>query len=134
MAIQHEHASEAVTRGVRVQVEPEYLPEQSDPEQGLWVHAYHVTIRNEGEQTVQLLSRHWVITNAEGEEEHVRGPGVVGFQPVLEPGQAFRYTSGCPLSTSVGSMHGTFQMVARDGSRFDAEVAPFTLAEPYAFN
>ncbi len=134
MAVQPEHGSEAVTRGVRVRVEPEYLPDQSDPEQGLWVHAYHVTIKNEGDSTVQLISRHWVITNAKGEEEHVRGPGVVGFQPVLEPGQGFRYSSGCPLNTTVGSMHGTYQMVAADGTRFDAEVAPFTLAEPFAFN
>lgn len=134
MSIQHEHSSEAITRGVRVRAEPEYLPDQSDPDAGLWVHAYHVTITNESDQAVQLVSRHWVITNAEGTSEEVRGPGVVGFQPVLEPGQAFRYTSGCPLDTSVGSMHGSFQMVGRDGSRFDAEVAPFTLADPFALN
>ena len=134
MSVQHEHSSETVTQGVRVRVEPEYLPDQSDPDEGLWVHAYHVTITNEGAETVQLLSRHWVITNAQGEEEHVRGPGVVGFQPLLEPGQSFRYSSGCPLNTSVGSMHGEYQMITQAGARFDALVSPFTLAEPFAFN
>ena len=117
MSVQHEHSSETVTQGVRVRVEPEYLPDQSDPDEGLWVHAYHVTI-----------------TNAQGEEEHVRGPGVVGFQPLLEPGQSFRYSSGCPLNTSVGSMHGEYQMITKAGARFDALVSPFTLAEPFAFN
>jgi len=127
-------ASEALTRGVRVRVEPEYLPDQSDPDLGLWVHAYHVTITNEGDGPVQLISRHWIITNARGHEEHVRGPGVVGFQPVLAPGESFRYSSGCPLDSNVGSMHGTYQMVGPQGERFDAEVAPFSLAEPYAFS
>jgi ApaG protein len=126
--------SEAVTRGVRVQVESQYLPQQSDPAESRWVHIYHVTVVNEGEKTVQLLSRHWIITNSRGEEEHVRGPGVVGNQPVLRSGQAFRYTSGCPIDTAVGTMHGTYQMVDEDGEPFDAEIAPFTLAEPYAIN
>ena len=126
--------SVAVTRGVRVEVVPEYLEEHSEPTHGHWMHAYHVEITNEGAETVRLLARHWVITNARGEEEHVRGPGVVGEQPVLRPGQSFRYTSGCPMDTSVGTMHGTYQMVAEGGERFDAEVAPFTLAEPYALN
>jgi ApaG protein len=129
-----EPTSEGATRGVQVEVKPEYLPEQSDPSSGLWVHAYHVTISNRGEKAVQLLSRHWVITNAEGSEEHVRGPGVVGPQPVLKPGDTFTYTSGCPLDTPIGTMHGTYQMVTEDGEKFDAEIAPFTLAEPYALN
>jgi ApaG protein len=127
-------ASETLTHGVRVRVEPEYLPDQSEPSAGLWVHCYHVDIRNEGETPVQLLSRHWIITNAEGKEEHVHGPGVVGMQPVIEPGRSFQYTSGCPLDTAVGSMHGSFQMVARDGARFDALIEPFTLADPLALN
>ena len=84
--------------------------------------------------TAQLISRHWVITDATGHVEEVRGPGVVGEQPVLAPGQSFEYTSGCPLSTPFGSMHGTYQMVAANDERFDAEIAPFTLSEPHALN
>ena len=126
--------SEAITRGVQVQVESQYLESRSDPSQHRWVHIYHVTVTNQGRETVQLVSRHWVITNAKGEEEHVQGPGVVGHQPVLRPGQVFRYTSGCPLNTSLGTMHGTYQMVTEDGEQFDAAIAPFTLAEPYTLN
>jgi len=126
--------SEMVTNGVRVRVNPEFLPEQSDPGSGLWLHAYHVEIENMGEKPVQLLSRHWVITNARGEVEHVRGPGVVGHQPMLQRGEAFHYTSGCPLDTSMGTMHGTFRMVRDDGETFDAEIAPFTLSEPFGVN
>jgi ApaG protein len=127
-------SSEAVTAGVRVQVEPEYLEHQSDPAAQQWMHIYHVRITNEGTQTVQLLARHWIITNARGEVEHVRGPGVVGNQPILRPGQSFGYTSGCPMDTAVGTMHGSFQMVNEAGEPFEVEVAPFTLAEPYALN
>jgi ApaG protein len=126
--------SVAVTSGVRVEVQPEYLPDQSDPSEGLWVYAYHVTITNESARTVQLLSRHWIITNAEGTEEHVKGPGVVGETPVLRPGRAFQYSSGCPLGTPIGTMHGTFQMRDESGARFDVEIAPFTLAEPGSLN
>lgn len=126
--------SEAITRGVQVQVESQYLESRSDPSQNRWVHIYHVTVTNQGSEAVQLVSRHWVITNAKGEEEHVQGPGVVGQQPVLRPGQVFRYTSGCPLDTSLGTMHGTYQMVTEDGEQFDAAIAPFTLAEPYTLN
>lgn len=126
--------SKAITRGVQVQVESQYLESRSDPSQNRWVHIYHVTVTNQGSEAVQLVSRHWVITNAKGEEEHVQGPGVVGQQPVLRPGQMFRYTSGCPLDTSLGTMHGTYQMVTEDGEQFDAAIAPFTLAEPYTLN
>jgi len=126
--------SEALTRGVRVRVQSRYVPEQSDPQAGGWFFAYTVTISNEGEQTVQLVSRHWIITNAHGETEEVRGPGVVGAQPVLQPGESFEYTSACPLGTPFGTMHGTYQMVAADGGRFDAEIAPFRLSTPYAIN
>ena len=123
-----------VTNGVRVSVAPEFLPDQSDPTGGVWLHAYHVMIENEGELPVQLISRHWIITNAHGVQDHVQGPGVVGETPNLEPGESFEYTSGCPLDTAMGTMHGTYQMVDPEGGTFDAEVAPFTLAEPFAVN
>jgi len=126
--------SETVTNGIRIRVQPEFLIDQSDPDHGMWVHAYHVTISNEGDVPVQLVARHWIITNARGEVEHVRGPGVVGHQPVLKPGESFRYSSGCPMNTPVGTMHGDYQMVREDGLKFRAEVAPFTLSEPYAVN
>jgi ApaG protein len=126
--------SEMVTNGIRVRVSPEFLDEQSDPASGLWLHAYHVEIENTGTESVQLISRHWVITNARGEVEHVRGPGVVGHQPMLQQGEAFHYSSGCPLDTSMGTMHGSFRMVREDGVTFDAEIAPFTLSEPFGLN
>jgi ApaG protein len=123
--------SEAVTRGVRVQVESEYAPERSDPSRKEWFFLYTVRITNEGGAVVQLLTRHWIITDGTGHVEEVRGPGVVGKQPVLKPGESFEYTSGCPLSTPFGVMEGTYQMVTPDGERFDAKIAPFTLSEPY---
>lgn len=123
-----------VTRGVRVAVEPRYLPEQSDPNNRHYLFAYQVTIRNDGEQPVQLLSRHWVITNGEGHVEEVRGAGVVGYQPRLAPGEQFQYTSGCPLDTPVGTMHGSFQMVVEGGEKFDAAISPFRLAVPGILN
>jgi ApaG protein len=127
-------ASETTTLGVKVRVEPEYLPDHSNPAQSLWVHAYHVTITNESEQVLQLVWRQWIITNANGTEERVSGPGVVGQQPVLQPGERFEYTSGCPLDTAVGTMHGSYRMVKPDGEHFEATIAPFTLAEPFALN
>ncbi len=127
--------SNTLTRGVRVIVEPQYVPEQSDPDEQHYVFAYHITIRNEGERAVQLLSRHWVITDGEGHVEDVRGPGVVGYQPVLEPGEQFQYTSGCPLATPVGTMHGEFNMVVPDSAEaFDAAIEPFRLAVPGVLN
>ncbi len=126
--------SEAITRGVRVQVKPEYDAESSLPDQSRWFFKYTVTISNEGTETVQLITRHWIITDGNGKVDEVRGPGVVGYQPTLDPGQAFRYTSGCPLTTSFGLMRGTFQMVTSDGEHFDAEIAPFELSEPYLVN
>ncbi|MFT5686563.1 MAG: ApaG protein [Myxococcota bacterium] len=126
--------SDTVTKGVRINIDPKYLEHQSDPTLNHWMYLYNVTITNEGEHTVQLLSRHWIITNNKGEEEHVRGPGVVGQQPVLRTGESFRYTSGCPMDTAFGTMHGTYQMIVEGGEKFDAEIAPFTLAEPYALN
>lgn len=127
--------SDTTTRGVRILVRPRFILEQSDPDHGQWLFAYHITIRNLGEQTVQLISRHWVITNGEGEVEEVRGPGVVGYQPVLKPGEEFEYTSGCPLNTPVGTMHGEFNMTVQgSGEKFDAKIEPFRLAVPKALN
>ena len=126
--------SEALTRGVRVSVEARYSPEHSDPVHGQWFFLYTVTIANEGAETVQLLNRHWVITNATGDVEQVRGPGVVGHQPVLREGERFEYTSGCPLKTPFGSMQGTYEMALENGERFLADVAPFALREPGAFH
>lgn len=123
--------SEAVTRGVRVRVQSEYSPERSQPSKNQWFFLYTITIANEGTETVQLLTRHWIITDATGHVEEVRGPGVVGKQPILRPGDSFDYTSGCPLTTPFGMMEGTYQMVDEKGNRFDAAIAPFTLSEPY---
>ena len=113
-----------------VQVQPQYLEEQSEPEQGRYLFAYTVTIRNTGEVTAQLVSRHWIITDSDGQIEEVRGPGVVGEQPVLKPGQSFQYTSGCPLATPVGSMHGSYQCIAEDGTAFEATIPEFVLSVP----
>ena len=126
--------SDTTTRGVRVVVRSAYIPERSSPSDAQYFFAYRIRISNAGEETVQLLSRHWVITDSDGRVEHVRGPGVVGEQPVLEPGESFEYTSFCPLPTPIGSMHGTYQMVTAGGSTFDAEIAPFSLAVPSALN
>jgi ApaG protein len=123
--------SEALTRGVRVKVHSEYAPDKSEPSKNQWFFLYTVTITNEGPETVQLLTRHWLITDGTGHIEEVKGPGVVGKQPTLKPGENFEYTSGCPLSTPFGVMEGTYQMVAHGGDRFDAKIAPFTLSEPY---
>jgi ApaG protein len=126
--------SDTTTRGVRVEVESAYVPERSSPPESQYFFAYRIRISNVGEETVQLISRHWVISDGNGNMEHVRGPGVVGEQPVLEPGESFEYTSFCPLPTPIGSMHGTYQMVTAGGSTFDAEIAPFSLAVPTALN
>jgi ApaG protein len=126
--------SSARTRGVRVDVESFFVPERSDPDSEQWFFAYRVTITNEGGEPVQLISRHWVITNGDGEEQEVRGPGVVGAQPRLGEGESFQYTSACPLGTPVGTMHGTYRMVDDEGEGFDAEIAPFGLSEPRALN
>ena len=126
----NEFSSEATTRGIRVAVEPEFDPQRSRPEASHWFFLYTVTIENLGNETVQLLTRHWIITDGDGEVEEVRGPGVVGEQPILEPGQGFEYTSGCPLTTDVGKMEGTYQMITTSGEAFDIEIAPFTLCAP----
>ena len=123
--------SEATTRGIRVSVVCEYAPERSRPHDQHWFFLYTITIANEGSDTVQLISRHWIITNGTGHVEEVKGPGVVGEQPVLGPNETFTYTSGCPLPTEFGTMEGTYQMVTKDGETFDATIAPFTLSGPY---
>lgn len=124
--------SEAITAGIRVSVTTEYIPERSSPEHERYAFAYTVRISNEGDEAAQLLSRHWIITDADGQVEEVQGPGVVGHQPELDPGEYFEYTSWCLLRTARGTMHGTYQMVRPDGTEFDAAIAPFTLAAPSA--
>jgi ApaG protein len=128
------HRSDTTTRGIRVEVTSNYLPERSSPRESQYLFAYHVRVSNVGTETAQLVSREWIITTAEGDVERVKGPGVVGEQPVLPPGAAFEYSSYCPLKTAVGSMHGNYQMVTTEDERFDAQIAPFTLAIPNALN
>jgi ApaG protein len=123
--------SEATTRGIRVHVRSEYSPERSQPAKNQWFFLYTIEISNEGTETVQLVTRHWTITDGAGHVEEVKGPGVVGQQPILAPGEAFEYTSGCPLTTPFGLMHGSYQMVNQRGEMFDIEIAPFELSEPY---
>ena len=123
--------STATTRGIRVSVDARFSPEHSSPERAHWFFLYTITIENTSELTVQLLTRHWVITDGEGRVEEVQGPGVVGEQPVLMPGESFEYTSGCPLTTPLGSMVGTYQMVTPSGESFDVEIARFDLRGPY---
>ncbi len=122
--------SEATTRGIRVHVASQYSPAHSEPSRREWFFLYTVTIGNEGDRSVQLLQRHWIITDATGHLEEVRGPGVVGQQPVLRPGERFEYTSGCPLKTPFGSMRGSYQMLLEGGELFEAEIASFALSEP----
>ena len=121
--------SEALTRGVRVSVTARYSPEYSDQSRRKWFFLYTIRITNEGSRTVQLLNRHWIITDANGEVEEVRGPGVVGQQPVLKHGESFEYTSGCPLETAFGSMQGSYEMQVDGGETFNANVAGFALRE-----
>ncbi len=122
----------ALTHGVQVTVVPAFLPEQSDPSESRYVWSYEIEIANLGAATVQLVSRHWIITDAAGRREDVRGPGVVGEQPILRTGETFRYMSGCPLTTPSGIMVGTFRMVDEEGRAFDVEVPAFSLDSPFA--
>ena len=124
--------SEANTRGIHVEVTSRHAPEHSAP--GRWFFVYTVRISNHSGETVQLLSRHWIIEDATGQVQEVKGDGVVGEQPVLEPGASHEYTSGCPLPTPFGSMRGSYQMITADGERFDAEIAEFVLREPGAIH
>jgi ApaG protein len=126
--------SEASTRQVSVRVESQYSPEHSNAQQQQWFFLYTVRITNHSAETVQLLNRHWIITDALGEVREVRGSGVVGRQPVLKTGESFEYTSGCPLPTPFGSMRGSYEMVTEHGERFLAEVAPFMLRQADAYH
>lgn len=115
---------------IRVDVETSYIEEQSDPRDKRFVFSYTITIRNEGQVSARLLTRHWIITDANGNVKETRGDGVVGEQPYLKPGQGFRYSSGAVIETPVGTMQGSYQMIADDGQHFDAPIAPFRLAMP----
>ena len=125
------HPYEAITRGVRIRVEPRYMEEQSSPEDSHFVWSYTVEISNDGTKTVQLKSRIWRITDALGRTEEVRGPGVVGQTPVIAPGKSFHYTSGCPLKTPQGIMVGSYQMTDEAGELFDVAIPAFSLDSPY---
>ena len=120
----------AITRGIAVSVEPAYLEAKSSPGSSQYLWAYRVVIENQGRETVQLLNRHWMITNARGELTEVKGPGVVGEQPVLKPGESYEYTSGAPLNTPSGMMGGAYQMESESGERFDIEIPTFSLDRP----
>ncbi len=120
----------AITKEIAVSVIPTYLEAQSSPDSSQYFWAYRVIIENKGQETVQLLSRHWMITNARGEFTEVKGAGVVGEQPVLKPGESYEYTSGAPLNTTSGMMGGAYQMESESGERFDIEIPTFSLDSP----
>ena len=122
--------NEAELNNIKVDVETRYIEEQSNPEQNYYVFAYTITIKNRGRQNAQLLTRHWVITDSNSKIQEVRGDGVVGEQPLLKPGEQFVYTSGTMLETAVGTMKGSYQMLADDGSHFDAQIEEFVLSTP----
>ncbi len=126
--------SSALTRGILVTVRSEYMPDRSSASGKQYAFAYTVNIANQGTETAQLKSRHWIISDAFGAVQEVRGEGVVGAQPVLRPGEEFEYTSWCVIATPSGSMRGTYQMVTSDGDRFDAQIAPFALSPPQLLN
>ena len=127
-----ESTSQAVTHSVRVSVRARFVPERSNPSDNEWFFAYTIEIANESDRTVQLLSRHWIITDADGKVEEVRGPGVVGQTPRLAPGQGFKYQSFCPLKSPWGTMEGEYEMRREDGSTFKAKVGRFFLTSPNA--
>ena len=118
-----------ITQGIEVEVVPEYLPEESLPEASQFVFAYHITISNKGDTEIQLISRHWIITDGTGVVQEVKGPGVIGEQPKLKPGQNHKYSSFCPLPTPTGNMRGTFQMVNSLGAKFDVKIPLFFLRD-----
>lgn len=123
---------EAVTRGIRIRVRPQFLEHESEPHESRYLWAYTIDIKNEGSETVQLRSRHWRITDATGRTEEVKGPGVVGQTPVLAPGASFSYTSGCPLPTPSGIMVGTYEMASAAGELFNVSIPAFSLDSPHA--
>ncbi len=118
------------TDGVTVRVAVSYLPEQSEPRRGRWFWAYHIRIENDSDRTVQLLTRHWVITDGRGARHSVEGEGVVGEQPLIAPGASFDYVSGCPLQTPTGAMQGSYRLIGEDGAQFDAAIPKFSLFAP----
>ena len=120
----------ATTRGVTVRVSVSYLPEQSEPRRGRWFWAYHVRLENEGGQAVRLLTRRWIITDGRGARHSVEGEGVVGEQPLIEPGGSFDYVSGCPLATPTGAMQGSYRMQGEDWTTFDVDIPRFSLVAP----
>ncbi len=122
--------NETDLNNIRVDVQTRYIEDQSNPEQNYYVFAYTITIRNKGKQSAQLLTRHWVITDSNQKVQEVRGDGVVGEQPLLKPGEQFVYTSGTMLETEIGTMKGSYQMLADDGSQFDATIDEFVLSTP----
>jgi len=122
--------AEAKKHAIEIRVQTQYLPEQSEPEAGRHVFSYTIAITNAGTVAAQLISRHWIITDADGTVQEVRGLGVVGHQPLLQPGQSFEYSSGCSLATPVGTMQGSYQMVAEDGEQFEAPIPEFVLSMP----
>src|ERR1700733_13639003 len=124
---QYAPISEAVTNSIRVEVMSKYSPENSRPTQDVWVFEYTVRITNQGKETVQLISRHWIITDGLDHVEEVKGPGVIGEQPTLAPGESFKYSSWCPLKTPTGMMRGAYQMIRVGGEHFEVEIAPFAL-------
>jgi ApaG protein len=126
--------SEALTEGLRVAVRARYSAAHSDPQAGNWFFVYTIRLSNEGSSKLKLLSRHWLINDSTGRAEEVRGPGVIGEQPELDPGEEFEYTSGCPLPTPFGSMQGRYEIAREDGSTFEAEIAKFELREPRALH
>ena len=126
--------SEAVTDQIRVRVKSFYVPHRSQPEKHHFFYAYRIRITNEGSKAAKLISRHWMITDGHGKLEEVRGSGVVGDQPRLEPGESYEYTSACPLPTQYGEMHGTYHMVDDDGRRFQVRISPFKLFIPALAN
>jgi ApaG protein len=128
------HMSASDKYRIEVEASVDFIPDQSDPGDDRYVFAYHITIKNAGSAAAQLISRHWVITNGAGSVQEVRGEGVIGEQPRLAPGDQYRYSSGSVLETPVGAMHGSYQMVAEDGHRFEAPIPPFTLAVPRALH
>ena len=127
-------SSVTTTEGIKIEVLPEYLGNDSSPDENKYVWSYLITIKNEGSEWAKLISRHWIIINSAGDKEEVVGPGVVGYTPELKPGDTFTYTSYCPLSTAWGTMEGSYSFIRRDGSEFKAEIDRFYLVSPFAIH
>ena len=125
---------ETITDQVNITVQPNYIPERSDPSKPIYFFSYHITIINTGQETIQLKNRYWHITDGNGNIEEVRGPGVVGKKPFLKQGESFEYTSFCPLPTEFGVMHGHFEMIYENGKKINAKIAPFRLTIPFSVN